>query len=978
VNHRARQNTGSSIRRIAHPLRAAGSTVDETQRLDTRLQQYWLLTDSLIASIPPYPAGRFQGRGIVICGGGSTYFTCAWVAVNMLRHVGCKLPVELWYLDDSEMTQEMTGIMESVGVTCCNAARIREEHPVRQLGGWELKPYAIINSRFQEVLLLDADNTPVTDPAYLFETHQYLRHRAVFWPDYGRLAPDQAAWRAFNMSFRREPDFESGQVLVDKRACWNALQLTMHYNEHSDHYYRYVHGDKDTYHMAWRRLEQAYAMPKHVIHNLDNKVMCQHDFSGQVIFQHRNLAKWKLPAEANEKIPGFQHEEVCLDCLRRLQSLWTGNLPTADIGDLKTFAATIASIGQYTYVSANRRRCLWLLPDRRVLGLEDDSRWAVIPADRSEGMILTLTRRGKECRYYESPEGLFISMTHDNPPSELVPHQAVLASEHDLKSGPRASDARDAIERLQSPAHFARTKADIRLAVVTTRRNPEYVHATIASLFASTQQSRELHSVDLIADVADTQYLWQYEHHARIRIHRLSEDAQKVHSSRHIWSRCCYNHWRALSLPLDGYRGLVVLEDDVLLRDDFLEHLFGAVDDLERRRVKTYILSLYTRLNLRPQPTSPGQGNRAVPYPASLYYGSQATYYPKSVLPLLRSYVWQHGVNVYRQPFDELLKEVALKHGFLYNMAFDLAEHVGEVSTGLAGCAYAVTRSQSFYRPATSLLEQTVQAGPADSTPEHRCRMPLGSAGSPAESTMPTVLFSSLYPADPMLRQEFRVLDLLAREYAEGNYPFRLEFLLASAHRTVALAAQRILQKYPMYAQCFHLVHGYSGYREGEITCGKQLLAKLWESQTYDYLWYMDSDMWMSCDNIVECIRVCQEKPTNRVAKLPCPLRDLGIISPASFAGFVHHKSLLLRTQYGKVLFPSNGVPGGGEDCRLQYHLMDVGCEVVPVQVITQHHDFEGWYWEHRNGACSRHRIESGSMGTSPSAAICARRGRTR
>ena len=46
--------------------------------------------ERFIRTIPGYP-DRYQGRGIVICGGGVRYFTGAWVCINMLRRAG--LPI---------------------------------------------------------------------------------------------------------------------------------------------------------------------------------------------------------------------------------------------------------------------------------------------------------------------------------------------------------------------------------------------------------------------------------------------------------------------------------------------------------------------------------------------------------------------------------------------------------------------------------------------------------------------------------------------------------------------------------------------------------------------------------------------------------------------------------------------------------------------------------------------------------------------
>jgi len=197
---------------------------------------------------------------------------------------------------------------------------VRKEHPIGRLGGWELKAYALLHSAFEEALFLDADNVPVADPSFLFETPEYLEHGAVFWPDFGRLQRDRSIWRLCGVPYREEPEFESGQMVVDKRRCWKALQVAMHMNEHSGFYYEHVHGDKETFHMAWRRLGQSYAMPSRRIHALD-ATMCQHDFQGRRIFQHRNLDKWRLDG-GNRRIPGFQFENECLAFLEALDGLW--------------------------------------------------------------------------------------------------------------------------------------------------------------------------------------------------------------------------------------------------------------------------------------------------------------------------------------------------------------------------------------------------------------------------------------------------------------------------------------------------------------------------------------------------------------------------------------------------------------------------------------------------------------------------------
>ena len=267
---------------------------------------------------------RFAGRGIVICGGGERYLPSAYVLVRVLRHLGCALPVEIWHLGEGEMPGVMRGLFAELGAVCVDGAVVRRTHPVRRLAGWELKCFAMLHSAFEEVLLLDADNCPVRDPAFLFDEPPYNQTGAVFWPDYTRLAESRAVWAASGIPYRDEPEFESGQIVVDKRRCWKALNVAMHLNEYSDWWYRLVHGDKETFHLAWRKIGQDYAMPERGVEPLD-ATMLQFDFRGERLFQHRNFAKWKL--DSNKHIVGFRLEKECMQFVAELREKWVPGLP---------------------------------------------------------------------------------------------------------------------------------------------------------------------------------------------------------------------------------------------------------------------------------------------------------------------------------------------------------------------------------------------------------------------------------------------------------------------------------------------------------------------------------------------------------------------------------------------------------------------------------------------------------------------------
>jgi len=111
---------------------------------------------------------------------------------------------------------------------------------------------------------------------------------------------------------------------VDKKRCWRALSLTMWFNENSDFYYNLVHGDKETFHLAFRKLKQDYSLVPKGIHSLFG-TMCQHDFSGQRIFQHRTRDKWDL-FNTNRSAPGFYFEKECRASIVELQRLWDGRV----------------------------------------------------------------------------------------------------------------------------------------------------------------------------------------------------------------------------------------------------------------------------------------------------------------------------------------------------------------------------------------------------------------------------------------------------------------------------------------------------------------------------------------------------------------------------------------------------------------------------------------------------------------------------
>ena len=125
--------------------------------------------------------------------------------------------------------------------------------------GFQLKAFAVLYSSFARVLFLDADNTPIMrDPAFLFQTLSVLgrsrdaplspfpanqtqtttQYGAMFWPEFWPLSATSPLPHVFSNApasqQKQQPHYlhqmESGQLLIDRGACWTALLLNAFVN----------------------------------------------------------------------------------------------------------------------------------------------------------------------------------------------------------------------------------------------------------------------------------------------------------------------------------------------------------------------------------------------------------------------------------------------------------------------------------------------------------------------------------------------------------------------------------------------------------------------------------------------------------------------------------------------------------------------------------------------------------------------------
>ena len=274
----------------------------------------------------PYPAHLFAGSGIVICAGGAAIFTNAYVLIHVLRReLGCRLPIEVWHFGASELSDRMRSLLRALDADPVDADSVIASTGVAIGDGWQLKSLALMWSRFEQVLLLDADQVPEIDPSSLMHWPEFAATGAVLWPDICSILPDNPIWNACDLEPRRIRAVESGQLLIDKARHWRALRIILFLNEHADAYYRMVYGDKDLFLLGLILAAEPYALVPHLPFSDQPWCLFQRDFEGNRLFQHRTGAKWRYGLQ-QDYVPSFRYLEACERALTDLRGLWNGTV----------------------------------------------------------------------------------------------------------------------------------------------------------------------------------------------------------------------------------------------------------------------------------------------------------------------------------------------------------------------------------------------------------------------------------------------------------------------------------------------------------------------------------------------------------------------------------------------------------------------------------------------------------------------------
>ena len=214
-----------------------------------------------------------RGKGIVICAS-NDYFHLVKSNIEIFRNVfNSNLPIEIFYNKDLSYNNQLT-LMKYKNVYVSDISKYFN-NTIIGINRYSIKPFAILASRFEEVILLDADCFYLNDPSILFNDKGYKDKGSLLFKD-KTMNPSNDTYNWLK-SFIRNPlpetkvsriwnnkskfEIESSTVVIHKIKTLFGLLNICKLNEkeiRSKVVYKFVYGDKETFWIGFEMSRQNY------------------------------------------------------------------------------------------------------------------------------------------------------------------------------------------------------------------------------------------------------------------------------------------------------------------------------------------------------------------------------------------------------------------------------------------------------------------------------------------------------------------------------------------------------------------------------------------------------------------------------------------------------------------------------------------------------------------------------------------------
>ncbi|ORX75083.1 hypothetical protein BCR32DRAFT_194851, partial [Anaeromyces robustus] len=217
----------------------------------------------------------FHGKGLVISVG-NHHFNFARSTIDNLRNIiKSDIPIEIFYYGDNDLSEDKRNILSKYDNVYLSDLSTYFNNSQLRLEGFALKPFSILASRFEEVILIDADTVYLRDPMTLFNDTGYIKKGTLFFQDrhfetspfdsykwlktwINNPLPDTTKLRIWNE--KTIDQMESSTVVINKSKGILGLLAACKLNEekYKSIVYKHVYGDKETFWIGYEIARQPF------------------------------------------------------------------------------------------------------------------------------------------------------------------------------------------------------------------------------------------------------------------------------------------------------------------------------------------------------------------------------------------------------------------------------------------------------------------------------------------------------------------------------------------------------------------------------------------------------------------------------------------------------------------------------------------------------------------------------------------------
>jgi len=218
----------------------------------------------------------FDGRGIVICTNDNN-FKYTLSTIDILRNIiNTNIPIEIFYNGEDDLSEKYKNeFLEYSDVYISDISKYFD-NDILNINELSIKPFAILASRFKEVILINSDIIYIRDPYILFEEEGYKKTGTIFFRD-RTLFPGPhvgsqwiKSWiinplpETKNLRFWNEEsahEIETSTVVIDKGKVILGLLAVCKFNEkhiRDEILYKKIYEEKETFWIGFDMAREHY------------------------------------------------------------------------------------------------------------------------------------------------------------------------------------------------------------------------------------------------------------------------------------------------------------------------------------------------------------------------------------------------------------------------------------------------------------------------------------------------------------------------------------------------------------------------------------------------------------------------------------------------------------------------------------------------------------------------------------------------